>query len=137
MIKIKVINKEEVKMSSDNNYSSNRSNAGGVAAALFIGLAIGGILGILFAPKSGKETRKELIEKSEKIIEKGKEGFEDVVEKTKDLTQVGRQKLEELKIAGEEIWEKGKKKVEDTAKKIKTVVSVSKTKAKETEDYLS
>ena len=124
-------------MNSENNYGGNRGNAGSVAAALFIGLIMGGILGILFAPKSGKETRKELIEKSEKIIEKGKEGLGDVVEKTKDLAQVGKQKIEELKIAGEEMWEKSKKKVEDTAKKIKIVVSESKTKAKEAEDYLS
>jgi gas vesicle protein len=124
-------------MSSENNYSGNRSNTGGVAAALFVGLIMGGILGILFAPKSGKETRKELIEKSEKIIDKGKESLEDVVEKTRDLAQVGKQKIEELKIAGEEIWDKGKKKVEDTAKKIKIVVSESKTKAKEAEDFLS
>jgi gas vesicle protein len=124
-------------MNSENNYGGNRVNAGGVVAALFIGLIMGGILGILFAPKSGKETRKELIEKSEKIIEKGKEGLGDVVEKTKDLAQVGKQKIEELKNAGEEMWEKGKKKVEDTANKIKIVVSESKTKAKEAEDYFS
>jgi gas vesicle protein len=124
-------------MHSENNYGGSSGNAGGVVTALFIGLIMGGILGILFAPKSGKETRKELIEKSEQIIEKGKEGLGDVVEKTRDLAQVGKQKIEELKIAGEEMWEKGKKKMEDTAKKIKIVVNESKTKAKETEDYLT
>jgi len=124
-------------MNSENNYSGNRGNGGGIVAALFVGLIMGGIIGIIFAPKSGKETRKELMEKSEKIIEKSKESLGDVMEKTKDLKQVGKQKIEELKIAGEETWGKGKKKIKDKAKIIKTVISESKTKAKEVEDYLS
>ena len=43
---------------------------GGVKA-LFIGLAIGAIFGILFAPKSGKETRNDLAEKGERLMEMG------------------------------------------------------------------
>jgi gas vesicle protein len=35
--------------------------------ALGAGLAIGGVLGVLFAPRNGKETREKLKEQSEKL----------------------------------------------------------------------
>ena len=70
-----------------------------VIHALFLGLAIGTVLGILIAPKSGKDTRKELMEAGEKFMEMGKESVSDVVEKTKDLAESGKKKVEELKAA--------------------------------------
>ena len=39
---------------------------------LLAGLAIGASLGVLFAPKAGKETRKELKEKMDDLIDKAK-----------------------------------------------------------------
>ena len=78
---------------------NGRSNGGGVAIALFAGLAIGAILGVLFAPKSGKETRNDLMDKGERFMEMGKESVSDVVEKTKDLAESGKKKIEELKAA--------------------------------------
>jgi gas vesicle protein len=117
---------------------NSRDNfAGSVTLALFTGLAIGAVLGILFAPKSGKESRKELAEKGTRFLEMSREGFSEVVEKTRDLTEAGKQKFEELKIAGEEILEKGKKRAGDTVKKIKLVVDESKAAAKKTEEFLT
>ena len=78
---------------------SSGSNGGGVAIALFAGLAIGAILGLLFAPKSGKDTRNDLMDKGERLMEMGKESVSDVVEKTKDFVESGKQKIEELKAA--------------------------------------
>jgi len=78
----------------------NNGSGNGVVRALFIGLAIGVVLGILFAPKSGKETRNELTEKSEKLMEMGKENVSDVVGKARDLVESGKQKIEELKVTG-------------------------------------
>ena len=82
-------------MSPDN----SRSSGSGVVTVLFTGLAIGVVLGILFAPKSGKETRNDLVDKGERLMEMGKESVSDVVEKTKDLAESGKQKIEELKAA--------------------------------------
>ena len=76
---------------------NGRSSGSGVVTVLFTGLAIGVVLGILFAPKSGKETRNDLMDKSERIMEIGKENVSDVVEKTKDLAESGKHKIEELK----------------------------------------
>ena len=76
-----------------------RSNGGGVAIALFTGLAVGAILGILVAPKSGKETRNNLMDKGEKLMEMGRESVPDVVEKTKNFVESGKKKIEELKDA--------------------------------------
>ena len=75
----------------------NNGNGSGVAIALFTGLAIGAIFGILFAPKSGQETRNEFVEKGERLMDMGKESVSDVVEKTKDLAESGKKKIEELK----------------------------------------
>ena len=69
----------------------------GVVSALFTGLAIGVVLGVLFAPKSGKETRDYLMGKGEKLVEMGKEKVSDVVEKTKGLVESGKEKVEGLK----------------------------------------
>ena len=52
---------------------SNGNSARSVTIALFTGLAIGVIIGILFAPKSGKETRNNLMDKGQRLMEMGKE----------------------------------------------------------------
>ena len=78
---------------------SSGSNGGGVVIALFAGLAIGAIIGILVAPKSGKETRDDLVDRGERLMEMGKESVSDVVEKTKDFVESGKNKIEKLKAA--------------------------------------
>jgi len=49
---------------------------GGFFKGLFIGGLIGAVIGILYAPKSGKETREELARQADEIITKAKEDFE-------------------------------------------------------------
>ena len=132
-------------MSSSND---NKSSGAGVVFALLAGIAVGAVLGILFAPKSGKETRQIIKEKGEKLIEESKKNIGDIIEKTKDFTQISKQKIEELKMVGEDFVEKGKKTVKNAARvigtkigktkeKIKDVVEEGKSKAKEIEDTLS
>ena len=73
---------------------------------LFAGLAIGGALGVLFAPKKGSETRKALKNRIEDFIEKVKEidkeevkkNFYEKVEKvTEELKDLDKEKA--LKLA--------------------------------------
>ena len=72
-----------------------------VIIALFTGLAVGVVIGILVAPKSGKETRNDLMDRGERLMEMGRESVSDVVEKSKDLVESGKKKVEKLKkVAG-------------------------------------
>ena len=61
-----------------------------VLSGLAIGSAIGGAIGILFAPKAGKETRAE-------ISAKMKETAAATNEKVKETVQEVKEKVEELK----------------------------------------
>ena len=63
------------------------------AAALLGGAAIGAGLGILFAPKSGKETRAELKEKLDDLVNKAKEVDLD------DVKEYVVRKSEEIEVA--------------------------------------
>lgn len=66
---------------------------------LIVGAVLGGIAGILFAPDSGKATRKKLQDgtfEKEEIIENAKDQTENMIEKTKDAIESGFAKLKDL-----------------------------------------
>ena len=52
-------------------------------AGLFIGGLIGAALGILNAPKSGKEMRDEIAGKANELLDKTKEEYEKAIERSK------------------------------------------------------
>jgi gas vesicle protein len=53
-----------------------KSNAGKVILGVTIGALAGAVAGILFAPQSGKDTRKLISKKSKEYVEKGKKMVE-------------------------------------------------------------
>ena len=57
------------------------------AVGFLIGAMVGGALGILYAPKAGRETRTLLKEKVEEVPEKGKEIAEKAMEAAEKATQ--------------------------------------------------
>ena len=62
------------------------NNNGKIIGALMAGVAIGGALGILFAPDKGSSTRKNLVSKGEALKEDAKEKYESLLsELKKDL----------------------------------------------------
>jgi gas vesicle protein len=48
---------------------------------LFVGGLIGMVLGVLFAPKSGKETREDITRKADELLVKAKEEYGKAIEK--------------------------------------------------------
>ncbi len=57
---------------------------GKTIGVLLLGAAVGGVLGILFAPDKGIKTRKKLMDKSEDITDSLKEKFESLIEEAKE-----------------------------------------------------
>jgi gas vesicle protein len=66
-----------------------------VAVSFLIGATAGFILGILFAPSSGKETRKKIGEEVSKGKDKAKEGFEKIAQEAEKGIRVVREKTQE------------------------------------------
>ncbi|OGS46595.1 MAG: hypothetical protein A2539_08780 [Elusimicrobia bacterium RIFOXYD2_FULL_34_15] len=72
----------------------SEKKSGETILAFLLGGAIGACLGLLFAPKSGKETRKkvkmffdEISEKTGEIIEEGKDKIEELVHSSKTIVK--------------------------------------------------
>lgn len=87
----------------------NASNTGKVIGAIFLGAAIGGALGILFAPDKGTETRKKISkkgndftgavkEKFDSIVDKFKKEVADVQDQADEFAANGKSAIEKLKI---------------------------------------
>lgn len=96
-------------------------------AKFLVGIGIGAGLGILFAPKSGKETRRELKEKMDELVAKVKEidvneikdefmnKIEDIRNELEDLDKekvvsIAKEKGKQLKKKAEELVELAKEK---------------------------
>lgn len=87
-------------------------NTGSKISYFLVGLGVGTLLGILFAPKSGEETRqflkdksdegrefaqrkaRELRERAEEIVERGKETFNDQKQQVSSAIEAGRRAYE-------------------------------------------
>ncbi len=82
---------------------------------LFIGGLIGVVLGILYAPKSGKETREEIACKADEFLGKAKEEYEKAVEKSKTAYEAAVKHLKGLEISAKEKVEEIEGKVNEFA----------------------
>ncbi len=63
----------------------SEKSSGDTILVFLLGGAIGACLGLLFAPQSGKETRKKV-----KVL------FDDLSEKTDELLEEGKSRIEEM-----------------------------------------
>ncbi|MGA2780994.1 MAG: YtxH domain-containing protein [Smithella sp.] len=80
---------------------------------LFIGGLIGVVLGILYAPKSGKETREDIARKADELLGKAKEEYEKAVEKSKTAYETAVKHLKGLEISAKEKVEEVEGKVSE------------------------
>ncbi len=87
----------------------NANNAGKLMGAILIGAAIGGALGILFAPDKGSETRKKISSKGNDLTDAVKDKFSMIVDKF-------RKEVEAIKDQANDFAENGKSVVDDIKK---------------------
>jgi gas vesicle protein len=74
----------------------NSNNSGKLIGAVLLGAAIGGALGILFAPDKGSETRKKISTKGSDLTDSMKEKFGEFVDKFKKEVETANNKINEF-----------------------------------------
>lgn len=84
------------------------NNTGKLIGALLLGVAVGGALGILFAPGKGSETRKKLSEKGDDFTDAMKKKFNDILEQIKKEVDTAKDKADEFTENGATKTEKSK-----------------------------
>ncbi len=66
-------------------------NVGAKISYFLVGLGIGSLIGILFAPRSGEETREYLTQKAEEGREYAREKARELRERAEDLLERGKE----------------------------------------------
>jgi gas vesicle protein len=72
-------------------------NSGKVFLGLLAGLAAGAVLGVLFAPDKGVETRKKISKKSKDLVDDVKNKYDDFVRGVNEKIESVKQDAEHLK----------------------------------------
>ncbi len=88
------------------------NNVGGVLVAFMAGIVVGAGVALLYAPQSGKETRKMLAKKANEFKDEAEEIVDDVLE-------TGKKVLKEKKEQFDAAIEAGKETMADARKKLK------------------
>ena len=101
---------------------------------LFIGGFIGVVLGILYAPKSGKETREDIARTTEDLFSKGKEEYEKAVERSKAAYEAAIKRLKSLEISAKEKMEEVESKVNEFAHQGADAIASNKNRLKKAID---
>lgn len=70
-------------------------NSGKVILGVLAGLAAGAVLGILFAPDSGVNTRKKIARKSEEYVDDIKEKFNEFVDHVAEKVEKAKEEVKE------------------------------------------
>ena len=94
-------------------------NTGSKISYFLVGIGIGALIGILFAPKSGEETRELLTQKAEegkeyaqKRARELKERAEDLLERSKQVTGRQKDQIAAAVEAGREAYQREKSKAQ-------------------------
>jgi gas vesicle protein len=101
---------------------------------LFIGGLIGTALGILYAPKSGKEMREDISHKADELLGKAKEEYEKAVEKSKTAYETTAKHLKGLEISAKEKIEEIESEVSEFANQGAEAIAGSKNRLRKAVD---
>jgi len=114
----------------DNECGCGSCGLGWFLAGLGIGAAIGAAIGVLYAPKAGKETREDLLNSAREAKEKAAEYVEQGRQKAADLVEEGRRQARESIDKGRTQWtqyvEKGKNLINEQQAKVEAAVEAGK-----------
>jgi gas vesicle protein len=109
---------------SDNNVGK------GVLLGFLAGGAVGAILALLYAPKSGKELRGDIKVKADEYLGEAEKYIADAKDKAKEMINEGKKKSEKLisdaKIKSEELLRDAEKIFGEAKEKTATVISTGK-----------
>jgi gas vesicle protein len=101
-------------------------NSGSGIGWFLAGLGVGALLGVLYAPKAGKETREEIVstaldakQRAADLVEKGRQQAEEYVDRGKDYYEKGRTQWSQY-------VDKGRGYVGETAEKLSAAVEAGK-----------
>lgn len=72
-------------------------NTGKVVIGILAGVAVGALLGVLFAPDKGSETRKKISRKSKDFVDDVKQKYDDFVRGVNEKVDQVKQETENLK----------------------------------------
>ena len=97
----------------------------GFIKGILLGGVIGAAIGILYAPKSGRETREDINRKTEELLKKAKEEYEVTLKKSskayeaavkqlRHLESSTKEKVGEMEEKVDELTELGKEALHDT-----------------------
>jgi gas vesicle protein len=84
-------------------YESSEGSAGTAVAFLLIGLGVGAALGLLLAPKTGRQLRKDLRRSYDDAVETVSDWTDDARGKIKDAVDKGADLADELRSKAEPI----------------------------------
>lgn len=73
------------------------SDSGKIFLGVLAGLAAGALLGILFAPDKGSETRKKVVSKGEEVSDGLKDKFNDLIDELNQKINAAKAKAYEAK----------------------------------------
>jgi gas vesicle protein len=76
--------------------ASENNQGKGLLIGLLIGGALGALAGLLFAPKSGRELRQDIKNKSDEYLDDAERYITDAKTKAKDLINEGKKRSEKL-----------------------------------------
>jgi len=83
-------------------YEGYGRRGGSVFGAFLLGGVVGAVIGLLFAPRSGKETRDILAEKADEYWGEAGEFYETGMDKVSEVVATGKEKVTEAVATGKE-----------------------------------
>ena len=92
-----------------------KSNDGSSIAWFLAGMTVGAAVAVLFAPKSGQETRQSIAEAASRGKDLAERKTREVVEFGRDTYTQGRDLADSAKAAGKDVIDRGKKALADLA----------------------